>query len=327
MKEYIIKRILLLFPTLLGISFVTFMVMQLAPGDPVSLNQGGMMSSKMSVEVMNKVREMYGLDQPLLVQYGSWLKRIVTLDFGNSFQNGQPVMDRILDRLPVTITLNVISIILIYLLSIPIGVFSAKHHQKIGEKITTFVLFLLYSLPSFWVGLLLIVFFGVYLDIFPIYGIVSDHYSSLSFFEQMLDRASHLVLPIFASVYGGLAYISRFVKNGMLEQLQEDYVTLAKAKGVKYNVILWKHAFRNSMIPIVTILATTLPALIGGSVIIESIFSLPGIGLLYYEAILARDYPIIMSLSFITAFLTLISLILADLLYVVVDPRINFNKK
>ncbi len=327
MKEYIIKRILLLFPTLLGISLVTFMVMQLAPGDPVSLNQGGMMSNKMSVEVIEKVREMYGLNDPLIVQYGNWLKRIVTFDFGNSFQNGEPVLERIASRLPITLLINIITIVLIYLIAIPIGVFSAKYHNTKYEKATTLALFLMYSLPSFWVGLLLIVFFGVFLDLLPIYGIVSDGFSDYSFMGKVGDLLSHIILPVITLVYGGLAYISKFVKNGLLEEMQEDYVTLARAKGIKENVILWKHAFRNSMIPIVTILATTLPALIGGSVIIESIYSLPGIGLLYYEAILARDYPIIMTLSFITAFLTLISLILADILYVVVDPRINFNKK
>jgi len=327
MKEYILKRIMLLFPTLLGISFVTFMVMQLAPGDPVSLNQGGMMSSKMSVEVINKVRKMYGLDKPLLVQYGNWLKRIVTLDFGNSFQNGQPVIERIKERLPITIMISAISIFLTYLIAIPIGVFSANKHNSIKERVTTFILFLLYSMPSFWVGLMLIVFFGVYLDILPIYGITSDNYNELSFVSKFWDRISHLILPVITTAYGGLAFISRFIKNGLLEELQEDYITLAKAKGLKDSVILWKHGFRNSMIPIVTILATTLPALVGGSVIIETIFNIPGIGLLYYEAILSRDFPIIMSLSFITAFLTLISLILADILYVIVDPRINFNKK
>ncbi len=325
MKDYIIKRILLLFPTLLGISFVTFLVMQLAPGDPVSLNQGGMMSSKMSMEAIRQVREMYGLNDPFLVQYGNWLKRIVTFDFGNSFQNGEPVVDRIVDRLPITLILNIITIFLTFLISIPIGVLSAKYHNSLVERGVTFTLFLLYSLPSFWAGLLLIVFFGVTLDILPIYGITSDDYEYLSFFEKITDRIAHLILPVFTMVYGSFAYISRFVKNGLLEELQEDYVTLARAKGLKEWKVLW-HGFRNSLIPIVTIVATTLPTLIGGSVIIESIFSIPGIGLLYYEAILARDFPVIMGLSFITAILTLISLIIADIMYVIVDPRINFNK-
>lgn len=326
MKKYLIKRFLLLIPTLLGISIITFAIVHLAPGDPAVLNQGGIMSARMSTDAVERVREMYGLDRPLIVQYVSWLERLITLDFGNSFQDGRPVITRISERLPITITLNFISLLLIYVISIPIGVYSAKYNKAKREKVTTTILFMLYSLPSFWVGLILMVIFGVRLNILPIYGITSINFEQMTFFGKVFDIASHLVLPVITMVYAGFAFLSRFVKNGMLDVLGEDYILMARAKGVSENKIYWKHALRNALIPVITLFATTLPALIGGSVIIETIFSIPGIGLLYYDAIFARDYPVVMGLSFITALLTLVSLVLADILYTIADPRINFDK-
>ncbi len=327
MKNYFLKRTFLIIPTLIGISLITFFIIHLSPGDPVSLNQGGMLSSKMSIEDIERIRKIYGLDKPIYIQYINWLKRIVTLDFGNSFQDGRPVIERIKERLPVTLTLNIISMIIIYTISIFIGLMQAKYYNSKFDKISSIILFILYSLPGFWVALLLIMFFGVKLNLFPIYGITSDNFSSLTFWEKIIDIIKHITLPIIVMVYGEIAYLSRFVRNTTLEVLKEEYILTARAKGLSENKVLFKHAFRNALIPIVTLLSSTLPALIGGSVIIESTFSLPGIGLLYYESILSRDYPVIMGLSFITAFLTLIGLVLGDFLYKLVDPRISFEGK
>jgi peptide/nickel transport system permease protein len=330
MRDYIIKRLLLLVPTMLGITIITFFIIQLAPGNPVERKlqlEEGIKSQAITKEIVEETKRLYGLDKPIYVRYWIWLKQIATLNFGRSYKDHRPVIDKIAERIPITLTLNIISIILIYLIAIPIGVYSAVRHGTVGERTSTFVLFILYSIPSFWMAMILIFFLGggEYWNVFPVYGILSPGAESYPFYEKAANFLWHIVLPVFCLTYGSLAYLSRFQKGSLLEVLREDFVRTAAAKGLPKSKVILKHALRNALIPIITILAGILPAMIGGSVIIETIFSIPGIGQLGFESVLARDYPMIMAIATISAFLTLIGILISDLVYVLIDPRISFE--
>ncbi len=333
MMTYLVKRFLLLIPTFLGITLITFFIIQLAPGNPVSLKLQqlggeGIRTETVSKEVIEQTKKLYGLDKPFHIQYFLWLKRLTTLDFGESYKDHRPVMTKVREALPVTLLLNFISIFLIYLISVPLGVFSALSPQSRLDKFITLVLFILYSLPSFWVAMILIMFLagGEYANLFPVVGLVSDGFEKLSFFGKAGNLLWHLVLPVTVLTYGGLAFLSRFSRAQLLEVIRQDYIRTARAKGLPERMVIFKHALRNALIPLVTLMGTLLPGLIGGSVIVEQIFSVPGMGRLGFEAVLSRDYPTVMAIAAIEAVLTLISLLISDILYVVVDPRISFEK-
>ncbi len=333
MKNYLIRRLLLVIPAFIGISLITFFVVQLSPGNPLleklrsSAQGGGPAATTIPPEFIEQMKVLYGLDKPIHIRYAIWLKRLVTLDFGDSYKDHRPVIEKIGETLPVTLQLSVISILLVYIVSVPLGVFSATHQRSWPDTFATILLFVLYSLPSFWVAMLLMYFFGGghHLDWFPVYGMNSQGAELWPWYRWLIDRAWHLVLPIFCLTYGGLAGLSRYARAGMIEQIRQDYVRTARAYGFSEKVVVYKYAMRNSLIPIVTLLGTLLPALIGGSVIIESIFSIPGMGRLTFEAILSRDYPLIMGILSVSSLLTLLGLILSDVLYAVVDPRIRFE--
>jgi len=331
MKDYLIKRFLLIIPTMLGISIITFSIIQLAPGNPVQQKlgfDGSVKAEAITKDIIEQTKKLYGLDKPIHTRYLIWLKQIVTLNFGDSYKDHRPVIDKIKERLPITIVLNILSIFFIYSISIPIGVYSAVRQKTFKERISTFFLFILYSIPSFWMAMILIFFLGggEFWNVFPVYGILSQGADNYSFGGKVLDFLWHITLPVFCLTYAGIASLSRFQKGSLLEVLREDYIRTARGKGLDERTVLFKHALRNSLIPIITILGAILPALIGGSVIIETIFSIPGIGQLGFEAILSRDYPLIMAITTITAFLTLIGILISDLTYVLVDPRISFEK-
>lgn len=333
MTAYLIKRFLLLIPTLLGITLITFLIIQLAPGNPVSmkiqqLGGEGIKSETVSREVIEATKKLYGLDKPFHEQYLLWVKRVATFDFGDSYKDHRPVWEKIKAALPVTLLLNAISIAIIYLISVPLGVYSAIRPKSKTEKILMLVQFFLYSLPSFWVAMLLIMYLGggEYLDLFPVVGIISDGASVLPWWGRVGNVIWHLVLPVTVLTYGGFAFLSRFSRSQLLEVIRQDYIRTARAKGLSESKVIFKHAMRNALIPFITLSATLLPAMIGGSVVVEQIFSIPGMGQLGFEAVLSRDYPTVMAITTIDAFLTLVSLLISDLLYVVVDPRITFEK-
>ena len=332
MRDYIFKRLLLLIPTLFGITLITFFIIQLAPGNPVErklqLDQG-IQAEAITQQIVEETKKLYGLDKPIYERYWIWVKQIATLDFGRSYKDHRPVINKIAERIPITLTLNLISILLIYLIAIPIGVYSAVSHGRFSERVSTFFLFILYSIPSFWMAMILIFFLGGgdYWDVFPVYGILSPGAENYPLYKKAINFLWHITLPVFCLTYGSLAYLSRFQKGSVLEVLREDFVRTATAKGLPRHKVLLKHALRNALIPIITILAGILPAMIGGSVIIESIFSIPGIGQLGFESVLSRDYPVIMAIATISAVLTLIGILIADLVYVLVDPRISFEAK
>ena len=330
MRDYLIKRLLLLIPTMLGITIITFFIIQLAPGNPVERKlqlDEGIKSEAITQQIVEETKKLYGLDKPIYERYWIWLKQIATLDFGRSYKDHRPVIDKIAERLPITITLNILSIFIIYLIAIPLGVYSAVKTGSFVERSTTFFLFILYSIPSFWMAMILIFFLGggEYWNIFPVYGILSPGADTYPFYKKALDFLWHIVLPVFCLTYGSFAYLSRFQKGSLLEVLREDFVRTATAKGLPPSRVILRHALRNALIPIITILAGLLPAMIGGSVIIETIFSIPGIGQLGFESVLARDYPMIMAIATISAFLTLLGILVSDIVYVLVDPRISFG--
>jgi peptide/nickel transport system permease protein len=330
---YLFKRFLLLIPTFFGITLITFFIIQLAPGNPIStklqqLGGEGIKSSSVSHEVIEATKKLYGLDQPFHVQYLRWVKRVVTFDFGESYKDHRKVIDKIKDALPVTLLLNFLSILIVYLISVPLGIYSALHPSSLWDRVMTLGLFLMYSLPSFWVAMLLIMYLGGgdYLNLFPIVGLVSPGYEQLPLLGRIANVAWHLALPVTVLTYGELAFLSRLSRAQLLEVVKLDYVRTARAKGVPERTVIFKHALRNALIPFITLMGTLLPAMIGGSVVIEQIFSIPGMGRLGFEAVLSRDYPTVMAIAAIEAMLTLVGLLVSDILYVIVDPRISFEK-
>jgi peptide/nickel transport system permease protein len=271
-------------------------------------------------------------------QYHRWLglpnadgkKGLLQLDFGKSFQDQRPVMDKIMERMPVTITLSVLAILIAYIIAIPIGIFSAARPKSKTDKVVSTFLFVIYSLPSFWIGTMLIIFMGGgdFLDWFPNSGLHSMEYSpEWGWWDTTMDYMWHLTLPLVVSTYASLAYLSRQMRGSMLEVIRQDYIRTARAKGLSERVVVLKHALRNSMIPIITMLASILPALVGGSVIVETIFTVPGMGQLAFQALTARDYPVVLAEFTLVAVMTLAGILMADILYSVVDPRISFSKK
>ncbi len=325
MLTYTLRRLAYLVPTLLGITIVTFLIINLAPGDPVSVIQGGQIQARISPEAYQQMVKHYGLDKPIHVRYLTWLLRLLTFDFGDSFRTHQPVTKMILERLPATLALNVAALIIALLAAIPLGLISAVKQNSMFDKVGGTVLYMLYSLPDFWVALLLIMLFGVTLRILPIFGMEAIDSQDLGFFGYWLDRARHMVLPTICLTYGSLAFLARFVRGSTLEVIRQDYVRTARAKGLDEDRVVYNHVFRNTLIPILTLLGLLLPTLISGSIILEAIFSWPGIGALFYESVLARDYPTVMGLSFITAVLVLLSTLIADLLYAWADPRVTYH--
>jgi len=338
MLAYAVRRTLLMIPTFVGVTFIAFLIMHLAPGDPVDMYfHGGLAAgvSGASTERLAEIqrakqqeRHRLGLDRPLPMQYAIWFKRLVTLDLGESFKDRRQVWDKIRERLPVTIALNVISLVLTYLIAIPLGIYSSVRPNSWADSLSTTLIFMLYSLPSFWIGTLILIYFcgGDYFLWFPPAGLHSiDYEPTWSLWRRTGDYSWHIAMPVLCETYGSFAALSRYMRSSMLENALQDYVRTARAKGLSERVVVLKHILRNSLIPMVTLLADLLPALVGGSLIIETIFSVPGIGQLGYQAVLARDYPVVLGLFAIGSALTLVGILIADLLLAVVDPRISFG--
>ena len=319
---YILKRLGLMVPMLLGITLISFTVIHLAPGTPTDMQTT--MNPKASLEAQKRLRELYGLDKPLMVQYGDWLTRLVHLDFGRSFSpDRRPVWDKIKERIGITLSLNLMSLIIILAVSIPIGVIAAYRAHSWFDQATTLFVFFGFAMPTFWLALLLIMFFGVYLDWLPISGLTSLNFRQFTFWQKVQDLGAHVTLPVLVAAFGGLAGMSRYMRGNMLEVIRQDYITTARAKGLPERVVIFKHALRNALLPVITILGLSVPGLIGGSVIFESIFAIPGMGQLFYGAVMARDYPLVMGELVIGAVLTLLGNMLADVGYALVDPRIR----
>lgn len=307
-----------------GITIVSFWVIHLAPGSPMDLQTD--MNPQATSEVRERLAKLYGLDKPLHIQYVNWIGRLVRLDFGNSMSGDhRPVLDKILERLPLTFSMNVISLILSLSISIPIGVAAAYKQDGLFDRASTVFVFIGFAMPSFWLALLLMLLLGIAYPVLPISGLTSLDYEFLSPMGKLWDVCRHLILPIFIYTFGSLAGMSRFMRASMLEALRQDYILTAKAKGLPTRQVIFRHALRNALLPVITILGLSVPGLIGGSVIVESIFGLPGLGQLFYQGVMSRDYPLIMGNLTLGAVLTLAGNLLADAGYALADPRIRLK--
>jgi peptide/nickel transport system permease protein len=325
MINYLIKRLLMLIPLLLGITLITFAVIHLAPGEPVEMQTA--MSPKMTAETRQRLREFYGLDKPLHVQYVTWLGKLARLDFGRSFApDNRPVIDKITERIPITLSLNIIALVIEFGLAIPIGIFAAIRQNTLMDKGITVFVFIGFAVPTFWLALLLMYLFGVKLGWLPISGLHSLGSEGYGTFRWLADMAKHLIMPIAVASFGSLAGVSRYMRSTMLEVIRQDYITTARAKGLSERVVIMRHALRNALLPVITLLGFSLPGLIGGSVIFETIYAIPGMGQLFYMGVMARDYPLVMGILVIGAFLTLLGNLLADISYALADPRIRHGQ-
>ena len=324
MLRYIVKRLLFMVPLLFGITVVCFTVMHLAPGSPTDLQT--QMNPRASVEMTERLRAMYDLDKPLPEQYIRWVGRLALLDLGVSFSTDRrPVADKILERLPITILLNVLSMLLILVVAIPLGVLSAVRQDSLFDRVAGVIVFIGFAVPTFWLALLLMILFGVHLGWLPISGIRSLNSEYLPPGMALWDLIKHLVLPVLLAAFGGLAGLSRYMRANMLEVIRQDYILTARAKGLSERAVIYRHALRNALLPVITILGLSVPGLIGGSVIFETIFAIPGMGQLFYMAVMARDYPVVMGILFIGAVLTLLGNLIADVSYALADPRIRVS--
>ncbi len=344
MVIYILRRVLMMIPTLFGITILSFVIINLTPGSPVeqklqAIRMGGAISgsgggvtagrseSGVSQEVVDALNKQYGFDKPLHERYWKWLKNIIRLDFGESFKYEEPVTALIVSKFPVSLTFGITSFILTYLICIPLGVLKAIKNGSTFDRVTTVILFVTYSIPPIMLGILLLVFFAgaTYFSWFPLEGVFSDNYSELSMSAKILDRLHHMILPLICYMIGGFTFLTMMMKNSMLDVIELDYVRTAKAKGLSTKTVYMKHALRNALIPVVTGMSGILSLFFSGSILIERIFNLDGMGLLGFTAVGARDYNVLMGLIFFQSLMFLLGRLVTDILYVVVDPRIDFT--
>ena len=327
MFNYLVRRVALGLLTLILISFLVYALIRHIPGTPLTLDPANMSPGKQPTKVdIQRWEKLYGLDKPWYQAYFVWLGNVAHLDFGRSIpQNNKPVLELIAQRAPATLLLSVSSLVLSYALSVPIGLWATAWSGTYRERTISTLLYMLYSLPAFVAALYLQLLFFSKLGWLPLFGMYSDNYETLSAAGKAWDILKHAILPITCFTYGSLAYYSRFVQANMEEVVRQDFIRTARAKGVPPGRVIWHHAFRNTLIPFVTLLGLTLPSLLGGAVILEQIFGWPGMGRLYFEAIGQRDYDTIMGLTLMFSILTLLGQLLADILYAVVDPRVTYK--
>ncbi len=319
MASFILRRLAQMFVTLVGISIISWVIITLAPGGPIGLT----LDPKASPKIIEQMMKNYDLDKPIYQQYYLWLKKLFTGKL-YSFKDGRPVMQKINERIWNTLLLNLVATIIIFSLAIPLGVFSAKRQYSFLDNLGTFGAYLGVSAPSFWLAYLLILG-TVLLFGYPVLGMRSFVTEDFTTTEIVLDRIWHLMLPSIIMAIHGIASLSRYTRSSMLEVIRQDYIRTAKAKGVSEETVYYKHGLRNALLPTITIFGFMIPGLIGGSIIMETVFAWPGIGQLAYQAILARDYPVLMTLNTIAAVLTLVGNFIADILYGIADPRIRYE--
>lgn len=341
--SYILRRILVMIPTLIGVTFIFFIIVNLAPGGPIEqkiqqlrfsgMNQNNSLSmsndrgSGVSDEMIEALKKQYGFDKPVHIRYLIWLKNLIHFDFGESYTYEVPALEVITSKFPVSLQFGIVSFFLTYLVCIPLGVFKALRNGTAFDLTSSFILFVMYSIPSFMLGILLIVYFagGNFFEWFPIGGLYSDQYETLSTFGKIIDRLHHFVLPLICYMIGHFTVLTMLMKNSLLEEVKKDYIRTARAKGLSERVVYLKHALRNSLIPIVTGMGNFLSVFFAGSLLLEVIFQLDGIGLMSYRAVLERDYNVLMASMFLQSLFMLLGNLMSDMAYVFVDPRIDFS--
>lgn len=316
MRTYLLRRLLQAVPLLFGVTIVSFLIVYLAPGDPALR----FISPDTSMEDLERMRHVLGLDQPLYVQYWRWLTRLLSGDWGHSFVDGRPVLEKIGELLPATLELTVTALLLSLVIAVPIGVLAATRQYSVFDFVTTCVAFIGVSIPSFWLGLMLMLLFAVYLKWLPATG----RFPSTGE-VTLLIRLKHLALPAFTLGFVDIAGFTRYMRSSMLEVVRQDYIRTARAKGVAERMVIYRHALRNALLPIITLLGLGMPALFSGAAIIESLFAWPGMGRLFVQSAFTRDYPVIMAGLLIAAILTILGNLAADIAYALVDPRIKYD--
>ncbi|GAB1258796.1 ABC transporter permease subunit [Aurantivibrio plasticivorans] len=342
MTSYFIRRFLLIIPTFLGVTMLVFTVTRMVPGGPIErmlteaqLQSGdrgsvqtsnrGIAGSTLSEDQLQQLKEYYGFDKPVIVSYFIWLKDVLQLDLGYSTRYGEPVWDSIKQRLPISIYYGVMTMILTYAVCIPLGILKAIKHNTSIDNLTSILVFVGYAIPGYVVGIIVLTVFAFYLDWFPLSGFVSDNYDELGFLGKVGDIISHSVLPLIAYMAGSFAVMTFMMKNSLMDNLAADYVRTAMAKGLNFKGAVVGHALRNSLIPIATNFGENITLFLAGSFLIEKIFNIDGFGLLGYESLVERDYPVVMGILVIGSLLSLIGNIISDICVALVDPRVKFG--
>lgn len=319
MITFLIKRLVWMLPLLLGITFLSFLLMKATPGDPTQVFTDPTIGAKDLIQLKKNL----GLDQPVFIQYLKWLQNLMQGNFGYSFVTGQPVWSMILDRLPATLLLSISSLVLTFIITLPMGLISAYKADGFWDHLITITSFIGMALPTFWLGLMLMLLFSITLNWMPSSGFLSPHLLNASFFEKSVDILHHMVLPLITLLIGSLAGLTRYYRFGVLQVLSQDYIKAARARGISESKILYKHALKNAILPILTLLGLQLPELIGGAFVIEYLFAWPGMGKLGVDAVFARDYPVLMGTLVMSSVLILWGSLLSDLAYQWADPRIR----
>ncbi|ALO45251.1 ABC transporter permease [Pseudohongiella spirulinae] len=339
MRDYFLRRLLLIPPTLIGVTIIVFVITRLVPGGPLeraimetqqmSAMGGSSMQAgqgmALSQAQIDRLREYYGFDKPVLVSYVDWMRKVLTGDLGMSYRYNQPVTEVIASRFPVSLYYGLITLVITYLVCIPLGVLKAIKHRTVVDNVTSILIFIGYAIPGYALGSLLLLYFSVQLEWFPMGGFTSMQFSELSFWGKVGDLVQHSVLPLICYLVGSFALVTLLLKNHLMDNLAADYIRTAIAKGVSFRKAVTGHAMRNSMIPIATTFGQNITLLVSGSFLIETIFDIDGFGLLGLNAILDRDYPVVMGVVLLASLLLLIGNILSDILVALVDPRIRFN--
>jgi microcin C transport system permease protein len=335
MTAYIFRRLLLIVPTLLGISVVCFALVQFVPGGPVEqviakFNASAAQrpgSKSISQEEKANIEAYFGFDKPAYIRYFTWVGNMLQGDFGNSYVYQQPVLGVIVSKMPISLFFGLTSYLIAYAISIPLGVRKAMTHGSISDSISSALVFAGYVIPGYSLGIILLIFFagGSYFDWFPIGNIVSDNFESLSSFGKITDFLHHMVLPVFCYLIGDFAVLTLLMKNSMLDELSKDYIRTAMAKGLSFRQAVWKQAFRNALIPIATGVGSIFAVMFTSALLIERVFDIDGMGLLFYNSMIGRDYNVVLGIIILTSLFVMLGRLVSDLIYVAVDPRIRFN--
>ena len=322
MLIYVLRRLCQTVPLLLVISALIFTLLYLMPGDPLYRMLEGIPNLRPQDYV--RLRKLYGFDDPIYVQYGKWLWQLVQLNPGYSREYGQPVIDIIWPALKNTLVLTIAAVVLGKIVAIALGIFSAVRQYSIGDYILTATTFIAYSVPAFWLGLMLIILFSVKLGWLPTSGIVNSELTPGSW-EATIDWLKHLILPVAVLAISEVIQVQRFMRSSLLEVLRQDYLTTARAKGLSESVVIGRHALKNALIPVVTIIAVTMPRVVGGSTVVETVFAYPGMGRLLFTSIMGNDYVVAMTVVMIIAITVVFFNLLADVIYGWLDPRIRYQ--
>lgn len=337
MKAYILRRLLLMIPTVLGITLLCFTLIQFVPGGPVeetlskiqrAASEKGLGANRtITPEEVENIKAYFGFDKPAPQRYLEWMGNVLTLDLGKSYAYQEPVLKVIVERMPISLFFGLTSFLLSYLISVPLGMMKAKKHGSFFDALSTALVFAGYVIPGYALGIFLIVFFagGSYFDWFPLGGIKSEDFEYLSSFGKVKDFLHHLFLPLFCYMASEFAFLTMLMKNSLLEEMGKDYMRTALVKGSSFDAAVWRHALRNALIPIATRAGEIFTLMFAGSVLIERVFDIDGMGLLVYNSVVNRDYNVVMGVILITSVLTLLGRLFSDVLYVAVDPRIRLQ--